>query len=1149
MREVIKELEETTEYRFFYNDGIKGLNSPISVDVEDADINAVMDAIAKQANVAYVLKSGHQIVLSSVKTVQQQGNKKVTGTITDPKGEPIIGANVVVKGSTNGTITDIDGHFSIEVTPNAILQVSYIGYVAQDVPVGNKDNLVISIHEDTQKLDEVVVVGYGSQKKVNLTGAVEQVTSDVFEGRPTANATQMLEGVVPNLNISLSDGKPGRTADFNVRGAGSINGGSALVLIDGVEGDPSMLNPNDMESISVLKDAAASAIYGARAPFGVVLITTKNATEGKPKVTWSSSYSLQSPQNVPDVVSDGYIWAKHFYDAYFNYNQANPSGINKTQQFSVAWLDEYKRRHETGDFGTVISDGSIGTKGRYVYYPEGTDYYDLMYKKSVFAQNQNLSISGSDGKFDYYLSGRFYSYDGLFDSDEQTDKFKTYNMRFKGGYQLTPWLKINNNFEFSHNKYYNPITYSEGSGVVWRNIADEGHPSSPLFNPDGTMTYSAVYTVGDLLYGRSGITTKNSNLKNTTTFNAKFLGDRLRVNGDFTYQQKTQEKTKKQVRSPYARSADANGESKIEYITGTYSNLAETTDHTNYLATNLFAEFEETFAEKHYFKAMAGWNYEKSSFKRIYAYNDDLLTDDVDNMNLVMGTDNRSITSQWKAYQFGGAFFRLNYAFDDRYLLEVNGRYDGSSRFPSDERWAFFPSASVGWRISQEPWWNVKSEHISNAKVRFSWGSLGNAAGLSNYQYIQTLGISKSDYILDGLRQNYMSSPAALPGNLTWETATTYDIGVDLGFFDNRLTVSGDYYIRKTTDMIVNGPTVPDVFGASSPKGNYADMSTYGYELSLEWKDGFDLAGKRFNYSIKGTLADYYSVIDKFNNANMSLSEYANQSLDKNYYEGMRIGEIWGFVSNGLWQDQAGIDAAEAAAKAAGQSYYNPLMQTSKTYKLYPGDIKFEDLNGNGYIDRGQNTVDDPGDRKIIGNEEPRYIYSFTLSADWNNIWVSAFFQGVGKQDWYPSNEASTFWGQYNRPYNQMPSWHVDNYWTPENPDAFLPRYTGYYAPFYGGHKNANTRYLMNAAYLRLKNIQVGYNLPSEWIKKLHLTNVGIYLSGENLFTWSPLYKYSKDVNVSNIGESDKDLTSSNSGDGYNYPMMKSFSIGLNVTF
>ena len=1088
--------------------------------------------------------------LSTALPGTHQQSQKISGRIVDTKGEPIIGANVVVKGTTNGTITDFEGNFSIDAPANAVLQVSYIGYVPQDVPVNNRSSLQITIKEDTQNLDEVVVVGYGSQKKVNLTGAVEQVTSDVFEGRPTANATQMLEGVAPNLNISLSDGKPGRTADFNVRGAGSSNGGSALVLIDGVEGDPSMLNPDDIESVSVLKDAAASAIYGARAPFGVVLITTKSAKEGKPQVVYSSSYNFQSPQNVPDVVSDGYVWAQHFYDAYFNYNQANPSNINKTQQFSVAWLEEYKRRHDAGNFGTEISDGSIGTAGRYIYYPEGTDWYDVLYKDHTFSQNQNLSVSGSDGKFDYYLSGRFYSYNGLFDNDTQTDKYKTYNMRFKGGYQLAPWLKINDNFEFSSNRYYNPITYSEGSGVIWRNIADEGHPSSPVFNPDGSLTYCAVYTVGDLLYGQSGITTKNEEFKNTASFNAKFLKDRLRVNGDFTYKKTSYESTKKQVRSPYAKSVDANGESTIEYISGTYSNLAETVTDTRYIATNLYAEFEDTFNEKHYFKAMAGWNYEKSNYKSLYGYNDDLLTDDVENINLALGTDNRKITSDWQAYQFGGAFFRLNYAFDNRYLLEVNGRYDGSSRFPSNERWAFFPSASVGWRISEEPWFNVESKYVSNAKLRFSWGSLGNAAGLSNYQYKQTLGISTSSYILNGLRQNYMSAPAALPGNLTWETATTWDVGADLGFFDNRLTASGDYYIRRTKDMIVAGPTVPDVFGAASPKGNYADMSTYGYEISLEWRDGFKLAGKRFNYSIKATLSDYYSVIDKYNNANKTLSTNANQSLAGNYYEGMRIGELWGYTSYGLWQDQASIDAAEAGALAAGQKYYNPLMATTKTYKLYPGDIKFEDLNGNGYIDRGKNTVDDPGDRKIIGNEEPRYIYSFTLSADWNNIWVSAFFQGVGKQDWYPSGEASTFWGQYNRPYNQMPTWHVDNYWTPETPDAFLPRYTGYYAPFYSGTSNANTRYLMNVAYLRLKNLQIGYNLPTAWTNKVHLNKVGVYLSCENLFTWSPLYKYTKDINVSNIGQSDKDLTgSSNSGDGYNYPMMKSISLGLNVTF
>ncbi len=1098
---------------------------------------------------ADVMYSTDGLTVQSPMTHATQQTKSVRGTVVDAKGEPIIGANVVVSGTTKGTITDYNGHFTLEVEPGAVLEVSYIGYVTKNVPVKNQTDIRIVIQEDSQNLDEVVVVGYGSQKKVNLTGAVEQVSSDVFDGRPTANATQMLEGVVPNLNISLSDGKPGRTADFNVRGAGSINGGSALVLIDGVEGDPSLLNPNDIESVSVLKDAAASAIYGARAPFGVVLITTKNAKDGKAEVVYSSNYSMQTPQNVPDVVSDGYVWAEHFYTAYYNYNQANPSGINKTQQFSTAWLEEYKRRHDTGEFGTVISDGTIGTKGRYVYYPEGTDYYDLLYKNHVFSQNQNLSVSGSDGKFDYYLSGRFYSYNGLFNSEKQTDKYKSYNMRFKSGYQAAPWLKINNNMEFSTNKYYNPITYSEGSGVVWRNIADEGHPSSPMFNPDGTMTNSAVYSVGDLLYGQSGITTRNEEFKNTVSFNSKFLSNRLHVNGDFTYKNTTYEKTKKQVRSPYSRSVNDEGESNIEYISGTYSDFSETTNTTRYIATNLYAEYEDTFNDKHYFKAMGGWNYERSKYKQLYAYNDDLLTDDVENINLALGTDNRKITSAWSAYQFGGAFFRLNYAFDNRYLLEVNGRYDGSSRFPSNERWAFFPSASVGWRISEEPWFNIDSKKISNAKLRFSWGSLGNAAGLSNYQYKQTLSVSTSGYILDGLRQNYMSSPAALPSNLTWETATTYDAGVDLGFLDNRLTLSADYYVRKTTDMIVSGPTVPDVFGASSPKGNYADMSTYGYEISLEWRDGFELAGKKFNYSIKGTLSDYYSIIDKYNNSNKSLSQYANQSLNGNYYEGMRIGEIWGFVSNGLWQDQASIDAAEAGAVAAGQKYYNPLMQTSKTYKLYPGDIKFEDLNGNGYIDRGKNTVDDPGDRKIIGNEEPRYIYSFTFSADWNNIWFSAFFQGVGKQDWYPSNEASAFWGQYNRPYNQMPSWHQGNYWTEDNPDAFLPRYTGYYAPFYKGTSNANTRYLMNVAYLRLKNLQIGYNLPNAWIKKAHLKKVGVYLSGENLFTWSPLYKYTKDINVSNIGDSDSDLTSSNSGDGYNYPMMKSISLGLNITF
>jgi TonB-linked SusC/RagA family outer membrane protein len=643
---------------------------------------------------------------------------------------------------------------------------------------------------------------------------------------------------------------------------------------------------------------------------------------------------------------------------------------------------------------------------------------------------------------------------------------------------------VNNNFEFSNNNYYNPITYSEGNGVIWRNIADEGHPSSPIFNPDGTLTYCAVYGVGDLLYGQSGINNKKDEYKNTTSFIATFLNNKIRLNGDFTFKKNSLERTTKQVRTPYAKSVNNDNTSKIEYIAGIRSNIAETVRNTRYLATNIYAEYEETFNELHYFKGMVGWNYEKENAKQIFSYNDDLLTDEVENINLAMGTDNKNITSSWNAYQFAGAFFRFNYSYDNRYLFEVNGRYEGSSRFPENHRWAFFPSASMGWRLSEEHFWKVNLNVMSNVKLRGSYGQLGNAAGLNNYQYIQTMGVSTSGYILDGLRRRYTSSPAAMPDDLTWETATTYNFGIDMNFINNRLMFNADYYVRKTTDMIVAGPTVPDVFGASSPKGNYADLTTRGYEIAIAWRDGFQLGGKRFNYGIKATLSDYYSVIDKYNNATKSLSTRANQSLAGNYYEGMRIGELWGFESNGLWQNQEEIDAANAAAIAAGQKYYNPLMQTSKSYKLYPGDIKFEDRNGNGYIDRGKNTVDDPGDRFIIGNEEPRYIYSFTLSADWNNIWINAFFQGVGQQDWYPSNEASVFWGQYNRPYNQMPKWHENNYWTEENPNAFLPRYAGYYAPFHGGHNNANTRYLMDVSYLRLKSLQIGYNLPQQWLSK-----------------------------------------------------------------
>ena len=1067
----------------------------------------------------------------------QGGGTTVSGTVTDASQLPMVGVSVTVEGTDDGTITGINGDYTITVPKNGSLTFSFIGYKSQIIAVGTRTTVNVQMVEDNTTLDEVVVVGYGTQKKANLTGAVEQVTSEVFEGRPVSNTTQMLQGAVPNLNLQMTDGKPMRTATYNVRGTTSVGqGGSALVLIDGVEGDPSLLNPDDIESVSVLKDAASSSIYGSRAPYGVVLITTKAAKQGKTTVNYSATFSIQSPTADYDYVSDGYTWAEHFYTAYYNYNHSNPSGINKTQQFSTAWLAEYKARKESGNLGTVVSNGEWGTtKGRWVYFHEGTDMYGELFKDNTFAQTHNISVSGSEGKFDYYLSGRYYNFAGIFNDDTQTDKYNAYNTRLKVGYQIYDWMKITNNFELSNNKYRNPTTYNE-SHNVYRNIADEGHPSSPLLNPDGTVTYSGVYSVADFLYGNNWDEYTNDQFKNTTAINTKFFDNKLRVNADFTYQDKRYKNTARKIRTPYSKIAGV-----IETLSGTQSYMSETRNYTKYMAFNSTAEYENTWG-KHYFKGLIGYNYEQSQYDRLYATRNEMVTETVENINLTTDAVNLGIEGSWTKWRSAGAFFRVNYSFDDRYLLEVNGRYDGSSKFLPGNQWAFFPSVSAGWRLTEEPWFNVDPEWISNIKVRASWGELGNSA-ISAYSFDEKFSLSDGRWF-NGVEAKVTSAPTPIPDNLTWETSQTFDVGIDLSLFRDRLNITADWYNRKTLDMYIVGTTLPDVFGASVPKGNYGEMTTRGMELSIGWRDRFQMGGKPFNYSIKATLADYVSVIDKYNNATKSIGTNNTPS----YYEGMVIGEIWGFIVNGLWQNNDEIDAAEAKAKAAGQKYYNPLTQTDKSYKLYPGDAKYEDLNGNGYIDRGKGTVDDPGDRRIIGNKDPRYIYNFNLSADWNGIFVSAFFQGVGKQDWMPSNEASNFWGQYNRPYNQMPTWHLGNYWTEDNPDAYLPRYTGYYGVLYKGTANANTRYMQDVSYIRLKNLQVGYNLPTKWVSKIGMKKAAIYFSGENLWTWSPTYKWSRAIDVTaNIYGTDSERSST--GDGYNYPTMKSYSFGLNITF
>ena len=1074
---------------------------------------------------------------------QGQGTGKVTvsGKVLDDQGAPVIGAGVMVEGTTTGVATDLNGNYTITVPSNASLSIQSIGFKTVVIPVRGRSRIDVTLSSDDELLDEVVVVGYGTQKKANLTGAVDQVGAETFDGRPNANLAQMLQGRVANLNLKFTDGRPNSSPSFNIRGRTSIGqGGSALVLIDGVEGNASLLNPNDIESVSVLKDAASSAIYGSRAPYGVVLITTKNAKKGTATVSYQTNLSFERPTAMPDVVSDGYVWAEHFYKAWYNYKGSNPTAINKTMDFTTAWLDEYRLRHESGNYETLVSDGSLITKGRWLYFHKGTDYYDALYKDFTFTQTHNLSISGADDKFDYYVSARLYDNNGLFDSQVNPDSYKLYNGRVKVGYQVTPWLKITSNTDIAYSKYVMPETQSEAGGNIWRNIADEGHPCSPIINPDGTLSYSGVYSVGDILYGGSNRTYTNRQAQNTVAAKATFFDKRLRLNADFTYRARSYDTHVHRLPSPFSR-YEGIIESLAE-IKGLADYISETLRTYDYLATNEWIEWEDTVG-KHNFKALLGYNYEQQTYRNVYAYNDGLLAPNVDQLNLALGLDNKSITSDYSKWRTAGAFFRFNYNFAERYLLEINGRYDGSSKFPARQRWAFFPSVSAGWRVSQEPWFNIDQSIISNLKIRASYGSLGNS-NVGVYAYDETFDFDNGR-IINGQKVRYTSAPAPIPESLTWETAQTIDGGIDLSMFSGRLNFTGDVYVRKTLNMYTVGPTLPDVYGASSPKGNFAEMTTRGFEITLGWDDAIKLGGHPFKYGVHATLADYYSVIDKYNNALKSLS---NNAYNNSYYEGMVLGELWGFECDGLYQNQAQIDADEAMAAAAGQAHYNPLMQQTESYNILPGQMHFVDINKNGYIDRGKNTADDPGDRKIIGNSEPRYIYSFGFDVEWAGIYANAFFQGVGKQDWYPDNESSAFWGMYNRPYNQMPSWHLGNYWTPENPNAYLPLYTGYFAPFYKGRVNANTRYLQDASYIRLKSVQIGYNIPEKITRKAGLQKVSVFVAGENLWTWSPVYKWTRDVDVTaNIYGADGVLETT--GDGYNFPTMKSISVGVKVTF
>lgn len=1052
----------------------------------------------------------------------QQTTPSLSGKIVDETGLPVKEVNILLKATGTATKSNASGEFSIIIPlTGAILEFSVIGYQTQTLSVTGTDKWVtVTLLKEDKSMEEVVVVGYGTQKKANLTGAVEQIDGKVLENRPLTNLAQGLQGMIPNLNLNPADGRPGTSATFNVRGLTSIGqGGSALVLIDGVEGNPSLLNPQDVASVTVLKDAASSAIYGARGAFGVVLITTKTPDKDKLQVAYTSNYSVKKPGFIPSFVTDGYTWASMFNESFSSWNNyaSFPQNVNKTLRFSQEYLQELKRRSADPSLPKVEVDP---VTGQYVYY-DSHNWMNDLYKKNTLSMDQGLTVSGKSNKTSYLLSTHYFSQPGLFRYN--SDDYKMYNIRSKGTIDLFPWLTISNNTEFSKVLFRVPMNVGE-TGGIWRNIVAEGHPMAPMFNPDGTLTFSAAYTVGDYWYGKNGMDYDRHNIRNTAGFNASFLNNTWKVKGDFTYQITNNNESRKRVPVPYSRIPGV-----VEYIGEAFNDMREINRSTQYLAANIYTDYERRF-KKSYLKAMVGYNYELSTYKRIGTERNGLIYADAEDLNLALG-EAIAVTGGYEQWNIMGGFARLNYSYDDRYLLELNGRYDGSSKFPSNERFAFFPSVSAGWRLTKEPYWNISREIISDLKLRASYGSLGNG-NISSYVFQEQLSLSRMTRILEGVQNPNTSAPAVLPDGLTWETATTANYGLDMSLLRSKVMINLDYYQRKTTNMFTAGPELPAVFGAASPRGNYADLMTKGFELSVAYHNRFLLAQKTFNYSVRAILSDNTSKILKYNNPRKLLNDY---------YVGQTVGEIWGYVTDGFFvsEDQIRTSANQALFLSTASGVWRT------------GDIKFRDLNKDGVINFGDNTVNNPGDRVVIGNETPRYRFGLNLAADWNRFFVSAFVQGVGKQDWYPSRGSNTFWGQYNVPYGHPLTSQLNNIWSVDNPDAYFPRYTGYLAWTAGGTlRETQTKYLQNAAYVRLKNVQVGYNLPEKWLSRIKSNSATFYISGENLFTYSPMFKITrKNIDPENTGDSDQILGDTNQGDGFNYPMLKSFSFGLSITF
>ena len=1063
VKTVLNSISDQTGLSLAYSAQVVDLNRKVSLNFVNTEVSEVLNAMFGNTAIGYEIKDGKIYLFKAAErttALANQQKKIITGTVVDPNGEAIIGANVVVKGTTNGTITDIDGKFSLEVPEGAMLLISYIGYGDYETKVGNQSNLSITLKEDSQALDELVVVGYGTMKKKDLTGAVGAVKGDDLASRRTTQLSTALQGATSGVLVTRDNSAPGATASIKIRGVTTIGETSPLVIIDGVPGDINQVNPEDVENMSILKDAASASIYGSRAAAGVIVITTKRAKENDLSLNYNFEYGWEMPTKLPQ-----YVGAQRFLEMVneTRYNDNNSGGWYQT--YSEDQVNNWLKYHETDPDAYPVED-----------------WQDALLYSSAPRQTHSINIAGGSKVVKTKASFRYDQTDGLYINRD----YERFMLRVNNDIQINKWMEAHLDVNFSRAKseepHRNPMELAlratppiyaiRWTNGMWGDVKDGENPLA-MITDGGTKT-----TWNNRIGGKAAIDiTPIKGLKISGVIAPTYNFDKIK---SFV----------KQV--PYTYANDPN---TVKGYMAAFSTTKLTEYRNDYydVTTQFFANYNKTFG-KHDLSVMVGYEDYYAFWENLNASRDQYELTGYPYLDIGPETY-RDNSGNAEEYAYRSLFGRVTYNYDNRYLLQANFRRDGSSRFAPESRWANFPSFSAGWILSEEQFMkNLNWDWLSYLKLRGSWGTLGNEriTDINNndkqnyYPYQSALNFNSALLYKGGVVTSVSTAAQQYYAvrNISWETTETWDIGLDANFLNSRLYFAFDYYKKNTRDMLI-ALEIPKFIGYDNPFVNTGKMQTKGYDLEIGWRDHIG----DFSYSVSANLSDFVSKM-----GDLGGTEFLGDQVKM---EGSEFNEWYGYVSDGLFQTQEEVDNS-------------PKLNNNVTV----GDIKYVDISGPDGVPDGK--ISSEYDRVLLGGSLPRYMYGMNLSASYKGFDISMMLQGVGKQNARINREMVE--GLKDN-WTGFPAILEGNYWSvnnteEENLNAKYPRLTRTNVE---ANMAMSDFWLFNGRYLRMKSLTVGYTLPSALTKKISMETVRFYVSGNDLFCISN-YPYGWDPEVSVTG-------------------------------